>query len=204
MKGVDISEKKRDIAKLLYTACGKAIRKYNYDFDDLYQEVCLGLLIRNKGEGAFDPERSSFGHYIIMVCNSVFRNFHAREQKRKIREPVGVISKTGEPIDAKEIAVDVSVETVSEESDIDRYLDMLIEKLDDQRMAWEIRTNKEKYKNILAGIFMGYSKGAVAKDVGISRIKMFKMLKKYRDKNEFEHEIIESPDDDSIINLIQY
>ena len=184
--GVNVSDKRKDITKLLYKACGNAIRKYNYDFDDVFQEVCVGILIRNNGAGAYDPSRSSFSHYIMLVCNSVFRNYHMKESKKRSRETIGLRNELGEFVDASEMAVEEPDEfpELSEESDLDKYLDLIAEKINDQRIAWEIKTNKSKYKKILTGVIAGFSKGEISKNVGVSRPKMHKIFKKYQKAEE--------------------
>lgn len=186
--GIDVSDKRKDIAKLLYTACGRAIKKYGYEFDDVYQEVCIGIIIRNRGRGAYDPVRSSFGHYVTMVCNSVFRNFHAKEQKKKNREVIGVRNLSGEMVDVGDTAESVTDEypELSEITDIDKYLDLVAERSSDPRISWEIKTNKDVYRKILGGIIAGFSKDEISKMIGVSRPQIYKILKRYLDEEPTE------------------
>lgn len=195
--GVDVSEKKKDIMKLLGKVCGQAIKKYGYDFDDIFQEVCLGIIIRNRGRGAFDPSRSSFGHYIVLVCNSVFRNYHLKEQRKRGREMVGIKNQLGETVDAQEMAVEETDEypELSEVGDIDKYLELVSERTGDPRISWEIRTNKEKYRKILGGVIAGFSKEEISKMVGLSRPQMHKIIGKCRNQEE------ESNDDLGVLSL---
>jgi RNA polymerase sigma factor (sigma-70 family) len=189
MVGVDVIKKRKDIERLLYKACGGAIKKYGYEFDDLLQEVFIGILKRNKGQGAYDPSRSAFSHYIILVCNSIFRNYHAKEMKRRGREILGARNKNGDIVDVKEIAVDITVN----ENDFtpEKYLEFLSEKIDDPRTRWEIRTNKKEYKTILSGIVAGFSKDEISKSLQISKPKMHKIMEKCCKKQQ-NKEIVEN------------
>jgi DNA-directed RNA polymerase specialized sigma24 family protein len=54
------------------------------------QEVYKGLLTRNAGRGKFDPRRSSFGHYIHLVCGSILANYHRKMSRRREMEQVGM------------------------------------------------------------------------------------------------------------------
>lgn len=198
MPGVDVSAKRKDIAKLLYKACGQAIIKHGYDFDDVFQDVCLGLIIRNRGRGAYDPSRSSFGHYVILVCNSVFRNFHAKEQKKKNREVIGTRDASGEFVDFQDTAVEESEEypSISEIKDVDKYLDLVAEKTSNPRISWEIKTNRDKYRRILGGIIAGFSNEEISKDIGLSRPMMHRIISKYRDTDS-------SNQDNGILDMLR-
>jgi DNA-directed RNA polymerase specialized sigma24 family protein len=107
-KGIDLSVKGREVSKLLQASCGKLIRSYGYEFDDVLQEVYRGILIRNQGAGAWDVSKSSFGTYVTMVCRCVFSNFHRHTQRLRSRETVGIRVCTAEGMtdtDASEVAI---------------------------------------------------------------------------------------------------
>lgn len=88
-KGIDVSEKAEDIARIFYRYFGASANRYGYSVPDLLQDVYRGILVRNNGKCPFDPEKASFGHYVYMVCTCVFRNYHKREQRRRGRETLG-------------------------------------------------------------------------------------------------------------------
>jgi len=88
--GVDLSKKATDVANLLFHRFGKMIRASGYNEDDVLQEVYKGILVRNRGKGAWNPSRGKFGSYVSMVCLSVVSNFHRKESRNRHREPVGI------------------------------------------------------------------------------------------------------------------
>ena len=88
--GINLSEKHGDVARLLFHRFGAMIRRSGYSEEDVLQEVYKGLIIRNGGPGAFNPERGTFGSYVSLVCLSVVSNFHRKENRRRRREPTGV------------------------------------------------------------------------------------------------------------------
>jgi predicted HAD superfamily Cof-like phosphohydrolase len=63
-RGIDLAERGHEVAKLIFKGYGKRIYQEGLDPQDVLQEVYKGILIRNNGKGAFDPERSSFSHYV--------------------------------------------------------------------------------------------------------------------------------------------
>lgn len=106
--GIDLLNRSDEVAKLLNYACGSAIRHYDYDFDDVLQDVYKGIIARNNGKSPWDPDRSSFGNYVILVSQSVFRNYHARQQRIRSREQIGTRTLKGSEyvtVDASELGV---------------------------------------------------------------------------------------------------
>jgi len=87
--GIDLARRGDEVAKLLFAGFGNKIRSAKYDPDEVLQEVYKGLLIRNRGRGAWNPDRSSFGHYVHMVAGCVMSNYH-RKQRRRAMESAGV------------------------------------------------------------------------------------------------------------------
>lgn len=84
MKRVPIEERRRacpvgaargiDVARM-YGEIGAIVRKHfassGVDVDDLVQETAAAIVRKNASEAsAFDPERSSFGHYVHLVARS--------------------------------------------------------------------------------------------------------------------------------------
>jgi hypothetical protein len=79
--GIDLVGRGHEVRKLLYKGFGRRMRAARYDPEDVLQEVYKGLLARNKGRCPWNPSKSSFGHYVYMVCSCVLSNYH-RKQKR--------------------------------------------------------------------------------------------------------------------------
>jgi DNA-directed RNA polymerase specialized sigma24 family protein len=84
--GIDIVKKKKDIEKIFYAYYAKRAVSEGLSVEDLLQEVFKGLLVRNKGKGAWNPSRGSFGSYVHMVAGSVYKNFRKKEIKRGMKE----------------------------------------------------------------------------------------------------------------------
>lgn len=84
--GIDLAARGHEVAKLLYAGFHGLMRSAGYDPQDVLQEVYKGILVRNRGKCPFDPRKSSFGHYVHMVCHCVLSNYHRRIQR--YREPL--------------------------------------------------------------------------------------------------------------------
>ena len=89
--GVDLERRGHEVAKLLFHGFGDKIRAASYDPDDVLQEVYKGVIIRNAGACPFDPRKSSFGHYVHMICNCVVSNFHRKQSRVRSMEQVGAV-----------------------------------------------------------------------------------------------------------------
>jgi DNA-directed RNA polymerase specialized sigma24 family protein len=70
-----------DVKRLFLAGYGKLLHMKGLDVEDVLQEVYMGLLIRNSGDGAWDPAKSSFGHYVHMVCGSVVLNYVSKQKR---------------------------------------------------------------------------------------------------------------------------
>jgi len=92
-RGVDLSDKWKDVEKLFYSGFRGWLVNAGYsreDFEEVLQDVHMGLLSRNRGKGAWDPERSSFGHYVHLVCRSVITNHYNKRKRRLSRMTTGL------------------------------------------------------------------------------------------------------------------
>jgi len=87
--GIDLSKRSREVARLMYKGFGAQIAKSGYDPDDILQEIYRGILSRNEGKCPYDPRKSSFSHYVYMVCHCVLMNIHRIEGRRRSREGLG-------------------------------------------------------------------------------------------------------------------
>ena len=89
--GIDLENRSHEVRKLFFAGFGKQCYAAGYDPEDVLQEIYRGLLARNKGICPFDPAKSSFGHYVHMVCGCVVANYHRKMNKLKQREQVGIM-----------------------------------------------------------------------------------------------------------------
>ena len=88
--GIDLDNRAHEVQKLLFAGFGSRIFSSGYDPQEVLQEVYKGLLARNRGRCPWDARKSSFGHYVHMVCSCVLMNYHRKECRRRSREQVGV------------------------------------------------------------------------------------------------------------------
>lgn len=97
--GIDLAKRGHEVAKLMYKGFGAEIGRSGYDHQDVLQEIYRGILSRNNGKCPFDVRKSSFSHYVYMVCRCVIRNIHRAEARRRNRERIGIstLRTTGEP-----------------------------------------------------------------------------------------------------------
>jgi DNA-directed RNA polymerase specialized sigma24 family protein len=88
--GIDLVNRSHEVRKLLFAGFGGRIARRGFDPEDVLQEVYRGLLARNIGTCAFDPSKSSFGHYVHMVCGCILANYERKEGRRREHEQVGM------------------------------------------------------------------------------------------------------------------
>jgi len=89
--GIDLANRANEVRRLLFAGFGKKMAAKGYDPEDVLQEVYKGLLTRDMGKSRFDPSRSSFGHYVHLVCQSVLANYHRKKSRQRSIEQVGMI-----------------------------------------------------------------------------------------------------------------
>lgn len=77
-RGIDLNVKAKDVQRIFYAKFGKQCVAEGLEPDDVLQEIYRSLLIRNAGSNPFDESRCSAGHYIFMVCQSVFVNYRQK------------------------------------------------------------------------------------------------------------------------------
>ena len=175
-RGIDLARRGIEVAKLLRSACGRAISSYGYDFDDVLQEVYSGILRRNRGDGAYDPDRSTFGYYVTMVCRCIFSNYHTREQRRRRRETFGAWSYqegAWSPVDAGEVATCDPEDSVALEMvEVGECMRDLSEFITDQESAWRqdatLYQDARLAREVLPLVYAGKRRGEIAEELGIS------------------------------------
>jgi DNA-directed RNA polymerase specialized sigma24 family protein len=102
--GIDLEARSHEVRKLFYAGFGRRVARLGYDPEEVLQEVYKGLLVRNGGKCPFDPAKSSFGHYVHMVCSGRVANYHRKHARRRRYEVFGVrvVGDTGEIVDVAE------------------------------------------------------------------------------------------------------
>jgi hypothetical protein len=108
--GIDLKRRGHEVAKLFYAGFGAKLAGAGLDPEEVLQEVYRGLLVRNMGKCPWDPAKSSFGHYVHMVCGCIVSNVFRRENRRRAVEQVGISGRGASEGDEFGGAVDVASE----------------------------------------------------------------------------------------------
>jgi hypothetical protein len=88
--GIDLKGRWHEVIKLLFKGFGRKIHSAGYNPEDVIQEVFKGILIRNQGKCPWDARKSSFGHYVWLVCSCVMSNYHRKQCRRRAVEQIGL------------------------------------------------------------------------------------------------------------------
>ena len=88
--GIDLVKRGHEVKKLLFAGFGRRMFAAGYDPEDILQEVYKGLLARNAGRCPWNPAKSSFGHYVHMVCGCVLSNYHRKQRRVRQFEQSGL------------------------------------------------------------------------------------------------------------------
>ena len=171
--GVDLARRGDEVAKLLYASCGQIIRGYGYEFQEVLQEVYAGLLVRNRGAGAWNPAKSSFGYYVTLVCRCVFSNYHKREQRRRGRERCGSWSYRDGSWSQVDVGETASADRLESQcSAVAECMEDLSEYIADRFDAYKqdatLYQDAELAQQVLPLIYAGKRRAEIAIDLGVS------------------------------------
>ena len=103
--GIDLVKRGHEVARIFYAGFGGKLMGAGIDPEDVLQEVYRGILVRNRGECPWDPAKSSFGHYVHMVCSCIISNYFRHENRKNSMEQTGVMGRTS---DGDRVMVDVA------------------------------------------------------------------------------------------------
>ena len=106
--GIDLVNRSGEVAKLLFAGYGPRIFGAGYDPDDVLQEVYKGLLARNRGTCPWDERKSSFGHYVHMVCGCVLSNYYRKQKRHRDHERLGVAGFEGDSLGTVDVGSDAA------------------------------------------------------------------------------------------------
>lgn len=110
--GIDLEKKHDEVRKLFLKHCSRMCVENRCDTEDVLQEVYKGILIRNSGSCPFNPKKSAFSTYIVMVAKCVTINYINKTNKKSERETYG---KT-DSIECEPYAMNTKEEGTQEES----------------------------------------------------------------------------------------
>lgn len=88
--GIDLERRGHEVRKLFFAGFGARVARSGFDPEDVLQEIYRGILARNRGKCPFDARKSSFGHYVHMVCECILNNYHRKETRRREFEQLGL------------------------------------------------------------------------------------------------------------------
>lgn len=97
--GIPLEERGHEVRKLFYAGFARRVAARGYDPEDVLQELYKALLIRNRGKCPWDPQKSSFGHYVHMVAGCIISNYNRKFGRLEAHEVFGVPNAKGEVID---------------------------------------------------------------------------------------------------------
>jgi len=171
--GIDLVNRADEVAKLLFAGFGHWIYTAGYDPQEVLQEVYLGLAVRNQGSCPWDGKKSSFGHYVHMVCNGVLSNYHRKRKRVSSNEKTGIraYDEHGDFLECDVASTQLpapptSEETIRDELRATRSLQAFIPDKPDTRLA----------KKILPYIKDGYTRTDIARRFGLTRTKITEAL----------------------------
>jgi hypothetical protein len=177
--GIDLAKRGHEVRKILFAGFGYKISRAGYDPDDVLQEVYKGILARNQGVCPFNPDKSSFGHYVFMVCNCVLANYHRRECRRLEVEQVGLSCALDDErdVDASLQAVDDGLEFsygTLQEPDAEARAVRAIQSLRGHLITQDAENAKTQAlaSQILPLLYQGYGRKDIARTLSISPVKV--------------------------------
>ena len=97
--GIDLGKRGHEVRKLFYAGFALKISYRGFDPEDVLQELYQALLIRNAGKCPWDPQKSSFGHYVHMVAGCIISNYIRKHGRIEANEVFGTADSDGEAVD---------------------------------------------------------------------------------------------------------
>jgi len=138
------------------------------------QEVYKGLLVRNQGKCPFDPTKGSFGHYVTMVCQCVFTNYHVREQRRRRQERLGAVVLQGDEWESTDAAVKAMAapheapewESLQVRECMNDLVAFIMDHEESYRRDFKLAQNAKLAPLVLPMVLQGKKRGEIAAELG--------------------------------------
>jgi len=153
-RGIDLTKRGHEVAKLFYAGFARSCVRYGYNPEDVLQEVYKGILVRNKGTCPFDASKSTFGHYVHLIIKCVLGNYHRKWGRIGSSEQIGIYNSDGEPIDAA--STNMVVHNSFENAEIGFAFNALVDKA--LALASDTQADASLTKEVAARMAMGYKK----------------------------------------------
>ena len=179
--GIDLVKRGHEVRKLLFAGFGLRIAQSTYDAEEVLQEVYRGILARNRGRCPFDAKKSSFGHYVHMVCECVLNNYHRKKRREREIEQVGMIAPSSMQddagpsgmVDAASVA-DRMVSSDAEPTDAVQGMDDAIQRLQahvDRKRAAGLTIDAFSVR-IAEMLYTGKNRREIADEIGVSQARV--------------------------------
>lgn len=79
----------RLLRRIFYRRFAPALEAQGMEVDEVYQAVCLSMVVRDRGANPFDAAKGSRSNYAYMVCRSVVSHATVRHRRGLEREGLG-------------------------------------------------------------------------------------------------------------------
>lgn len=182
--GIDLENRSHEVRKLLYAGFGRRMAAKGYNPEDVLQEVYRGILARNAGKCPWDERKSSFGHYVHMVCECVLNNYQRKRDRIGRYEQVGMAGLDGDGEWSSMDAALTASDLTGDEGVLDwdsvhapdafcgrgRALEGIAATLT------EDRPDAHLAREILPYVVEGYQRGEIAKEFGLEPSKVGRAL----------------------------
>jgi RNA polymerase sigma factor (sigma-70 family) len=167
--GIDLENRSGEVAKLLFAGFGSWIFSAGYDPDDVFQEVCKGIIARNRGKCPWDPNKSSFGHYVHMVCKGIIANFHRKKKRIREVEQIGMFQVDAEqPRDVGSVPQEDKKSSVQMETEVQEVQDDLVNFIQAQTGAKRAPVESQVAIGAIPLLRLGYTRAEIAEELGIT------------------------------------
>ena len=167
--GIDLVERGHEVAKLLFAGFGSWIRTAGYDPQEVLQEVYVGILVRNQGKCPWDARKSSFGHYVHMVCNGVLSNYHRKKKRVRSNEQTGVRAYDAQG-DYREQDVAATNIPAPMDASVERF--EVLEATDDLLEFIPHDPTTHLVRQIIPYLRDGYTRTDIARELGVTRTRV--------------------------------
>jgi DNA-directed RNA polymerase specialized sigma24 family protein len=170
--GIDLDHRAGEVRKLLFAGFGRRMFLNGYDPEDVLQEVYKGLLVRNSGTCPWDPAKSSFGHYVHMVCGCILSNYHRKQSRIREVEQTGLLNPHGDGNEATrymDVASNITVPAEATREAKDAILYEQADDLVDYMMDSEMREESRLATKLLPLILQGVPRTALPSTLGVSK-----------------------------------
>jgi RNA polymerase sigma factor (sigma-70 family) len=162
-----LERRANEVRSLFFAGFGKQVIREGYDPDEVLQDIFLGIINRNNGSNPYNPESSSFGHYVHMVCRSVWLNY--RERMKRNAKYIGTVSEHDE--DGNWGNVDVADHATDEQA-TDPEPMMIVKQI--------LQSFPEREQRILSHIIDGQSQRYVVETIGATYAEIKEVLERAR------------------------